>query len=56
MPACRPRRLPAFTLSSAQCIVNDDDSRIAVLTPATSFGSTSPSAGHSAPPTTRMKK
>ena len=56
MPACSPRRLPALADSSAQCIVKDDDSRIAVLTPAISFGRWSPSAGHSAPCTTRMKK
>ena len=49
MPACRPRRLPLLWACSAQCSVNEDETRIAVLTPAISFGSSVPSAGHSAP-------
>ena len=56
MPAFSPKRLPFLTDSSAQCIVSDEDSRIAVLTPAISFGSSVPAAGHSSPCTTRMKK
>ena len=56
MPACSPKRLLDLADSSAQCIVSDDDSRIAVLTPAISFGSSVPAAGHSSPFTTRMKK
>ena len=39
MPACRPRRLPCLCACSAQCSVNEDEIRIAVLTPAMSFGS-----------------
>ena len=56
IPAFSPKRLPDLAHSSAQCIVNDDESRIAVLTPAISFGSSVPAAGHSSPFTTRMKK
>ena len=56
MPAWSPRRLPILCACSAQCSVNEDEIRIAVLTPAISFGSSVPSAGHSAPCTTRMKK
>jgi hypothetical protein len=48
--------LSDFTLSSDQCIVNEDETRTAVLKPAMTFGSSVPSAGQSAPPTTRMKK
>ena len=46
MPACSPKRLPCLADSSAQCIVSDEETRIAVLTPAISFGSSVPSAGH----------
>src|SRR5205814_3408156 len=42
--------------SWAQCVVNDDDHRIAVLTPATATGSSMPGAGHGSPAATRMKK
>ena len=45
IPALSPKRLPDLSDSCAQCIVNDDESRIAVLTPAISFGSSVPSAG-----------
>ncbi len=34
----RPMRLFRFTDTSAQCIVNDDEIRIAVLIPVESFG------------------
>ena len=34
-----PKRLSCLARLSAQCSVNDEDSRIAVLTPAISFGS-----------------
>jgi hypothetical protein len=41
----------------AQCIVNDDDTRMQVLTPATATGSSLPSIGNqSSPDTIRMKK
>ena len=53
------RRASRFSLrapSSAQCIVKLDEIRIAVLTPAMTLGSSSPAAGHSAFPTTLMKK
>ena len=43
---CRPKRLPCLADSSAQCIVSDEESRIAVLTPAIAFGSSVPCAGH----------
>ena len=56
MPACSAKRLPCLAPSSAQCIVSDEDTRMHVLTNAISFGSSVPSAGHSAPPTTLMKK
>ena len=56
MPARKPKRLSFLIDVSAQCSVTDDDSRIAVLTPATSLGSSVPAAGHSSPFTTRMKK
>jgi hypothetical protein len=36
--------------------VNEEEMRIAVLTPAISFGSSMFSAGHWSPITTRMKK
>ena len=42
--------------SSAQCIVKLDEIRIAVFTPAISFGSSVPSAGHGSFCTTRKKK
>ena len=57
MPAFRPKRLPFLIDVSAQCIVTEDESRIAVLTPATATGSSWPSNGnHWSPATTRMKK
>ena len=56
IPACSPKRLPAFADSSAQCMVTEDESRMQVFTPAMYLGSSVPSAGQSAPPTTRMKK
>ncbi len=56
IPALRPKRLPRLTDSSAQWIVTEDDSRIAVLKPAISFGSSVPAAGHGLSFTTRMKK
>jgi hypothetical protein len=56
MPACNPRRFSALIETSAQCSVKDDITRIAVLMPAISLGSSSPWAGHSCPCTTRMKK
>jgi hypothetical protein len=40
-----PRRLPFLTLVCAQCSVSELESRIAVLTPAMSLGSSVPSAG-----------
>ena len=43
MPAFRPKRLPFLIDVSAQCIVTEDESRIAVLTPATATGSLWPS-------------
>ena len=56
MPALRPRRLPCLIDVSAQCIVTEDESRIAVFTPATATGSSVPGAGQLSPCTTRMKK
>ena len=56
MPAFRPKRLPFLIEVCAQCMVSDEDSRIAVLTPAMATGSSVPEAGHSSPCTTRMKK
>ena len=56
MPARRARRFSLRAPSSAQCIVNDEEIRTAVFTPAMTFGSSSPCAGQSASPTTRMKK
>ena len=38
MPAFRPKRLPFLIDVCAQCIVIEEDTRIAVLTPATSTG------------------
>jgi len=46
MPAFRPKRLPFLIDVSAQWIVSEDESRIAVLNPATTFGSSVPWAGH----------
>ena len=37
-PRISPSRLFRFTETSAQCIVNDDETRIAVLMPVRSFG------------------
>ena len=39
IPAFIPKRLPLRTETSAQCSVTDEESRIAVLTPATASGS-----------------
>jgi hypothetical protein len=41
---------------SAQCIVNEDVTRIAVFTPATKIGSSNGFGGQSIPLTTRTKK
>ena len=49
------RRFPVAP-SSAQCIVSDDDTRMAVLTPAIATGRCMPSAGQGSFCTTRMKK
>ena len=57
MPARRPARLPVLIDVCAQCSVIDEDSRIAVFTPATSLGRSCPWTGnHWSPATTRMKK
>src|SRR6202012_4407554 len=56
MPAFSPKRLPFLTDVSAQWIVSDEDSRIAVLTPATASGSSVPCAGQGLWLTIRMKK
>src|SRR3954454_629633 len=45
MPACMPKRLPFLIDVCAQCSVSEDDTRIAVLTPATATGSSLPSIG-----------
>src|SRR5437660_588444 len=45
MPAFRPKWLPFLIDVCAQCMVKDDDHRIAVLTPATATGSVVPGAG-----------
>jgi hypothetical protein len=56
-PSCIPRRLPLRIDSSAQCMVKLDETRIAVLTPATATGSSNPSGGHGPSlETTRRKK
>src|SRR3954452_2307119 len=50
-------RLLLFLIpSSAQCIVNDDETRMHVLMPATRTGISCPGDGQSAAFTTRMKK
>jgi hypothetical protein len=56
IPALSPKRLPFLTETRAQWIVSEDESRIAVLTPATASGSLVPGAGHGLWLTTRMKK
>src|SRR5436305_2651619 len=56
MPAFRPKRLPFLIDVSAQWIVSEEESRIAVFTPATSSGSLVPCAGQGSCVTTRMKK
>ena len=57
MPAFSPRRLPFLIDVCAQCRVSDDETRIAVLTPAIATGRCMPSAGnHWSFATTRMKK
>ena len=56
-PICRPRRLPARIDSSAQWIVKLEETRIAVLMPATATGSSKGSGGHGPSlATTRRKK
>src|ERR1700710_27314 len=44
-PRIRPRRLFRFTHTSAQCIVNDDDTRMNVLMPVSVFGMSYGSGG-----------
>ncbi len=56
MPAFSPKRLPFLIEVCAQCIVNDEDTRISVFTNATSTGSLVPGAGHGSPWAMRMKK
>src|ERR1700722_15435559 len=56
MPAFSPKRLPRLIDCSAQWIVNDEETRIAVLTPATCTGRCRPGAGHGSPSATRRKK
>src|ERR1700749_1863214 len=56
IPALSPKRLPLLTECRAQWIVSDEESRIAVLIPATSSGSCEPCAGHGLWVTIRMKK
>src|SRR5664279_6594473 len=56
MPALMPKRLPRLIEVSAQWSVSDEDSRIAVLTPATDSGSSVPAVGHGLWLTTPMKK
>src|SRR2546429_7779112 len=56
MPAFRPKWLPFLIDVCAQCMVKDDDHRIAVLTPATATGSVVPGAGQGSPWEKRMKK
>ena len=48
--------MPRLIDWSDQCIVNDDVTRIAVLTPATKTGSSNGGVGHGMPLTTRTKK
>jgi hypothetical protein len=55
-PACRPARLSFLIDWSAQWIVNDDVTRIAVFTPATKTGRWNGGSGHGEPATTRTKK
>ena len=56
-PMINPRRLPRRIDSSAQWTVKLEEIRIAVLTPATAFGSSMPSGGQgSTLATTRRKK
>ena len=49
MPAFRPKRFPRLIAVSAQWTVNEEDTRIAVLTPATATGSLVPGSGHGSP-------
>src|ERR1700759_3176974 len=56
MPAFRPNRLPRLIDVSAQWMVSDEESRMAVLTPATASGNFVPGAGHGLWLTIRMKK
>ena len=56
IPAFSPKRLPFLIDVWAQWIVNEEDTRIAVLTPATSTGSVVPCAGQGSPLAMRMKK
>ena len=45
-PSVRPRRLPRFIDTSAQCIVNEDEIRIAVLIAVESTGISNGSGGY----------
>src|SRR5437763_29475 len=45
IPALSPKRLPCLIEVRAQCIVSEEESRMAVLTPATATGSSVPVAG-----------
>src|ERR1019366_4715690 len=56
IPARSPKRLPRLIDVSAQCSVNDEEIRIAVLKPATPTGIVVPGAGQGSPWATRMKK
>ena len=49
MPAFSPQRLPFLIDVCAQCIVSDEESRIAVLTPAIATGSSCPRPDHWSP-------
>src|SRR5439155_8907903 len=55
-PARSPQTLPRFTDWSAQCIVNDDVTRMQVLMKATKIGRWNGGVGHAVPATTRTKK
>ena len=45
-PTISPNRWSRLIETSAQCIVNDDEIRIAVLIPVASTGSSMPAGGH----------
>src|ERR1700693_106751 len=55
-PARSPHTFPRFTDWSAQCIVNDDVTRMHVFTNATKIGRWNGGVGHAVPATTRTKK